>query len=149
MNIFRQDYIIPLIIVTSLFGAFITMAQKIFLQKYDIYTITYIDTILTCIFLSMYAIYRRGFYTIHKNITRIPKRDLFAFVAISMGIAGLVIIGRHLLKHNDMSYLGIMDTGIDVFITVAVAILFLEEKVTASKIIGLGVILLGAYIVNI
>ena len=147
-NPFRRGYIIPLLAVTSLIGAFITMAQKTFLQKYDIYTITYIDTVLTCIFLSIYAVYKRGFYTLHKNITNISSKDLLIFVALSMGIAGLVITGRHLLKHNDMSYLGIMDTGIDVFITIIVAMLFLKEKITVSKIVGLAIILLGAYIVN-
>jgi len=147
-NPFRRGYVIPLLAVTSLIGAFITTAQKTFLQKYDIYTITYIDTVLTCIFLSIYAVYQRGFYTLHKNITHISSKDLLIFVVLSMAIAGLVIIGRHLLKHNDMSYLGIMDTGIDVFITVVVAMLFLKEKITISKIVGLAIILLGAYIVN-
>ena len=145
---FHKTHALPLLIFVAVISAFITMAHKIFLKKYDLYTITYIDTILTCIFLSLYAVYQRGFHTIHKNIAKIPIKDLLIFVILSIAVAGLIITGRHLLKYNNMSYLGIMETGIDVAITVLIAILFLEEKITLSKIAGLAIILLGAYIVN-
>jgi len=148
MTRFHPAYTTALLILSAIIGAVVTMGHKTFLKKYDIYTITYIDTILTCIFLSAYAIYHRGIGNIYKQYTTISVKDRWLFVIFSIAIAGLVVVGRRLLKHNDMSYLGIMNTGIDVLVTVAVGVLFLDEKLTTSKVAGLAVILLGTYIVN-
>jgi len=145
---FHPAYTTALLFLSAIIGAVVTMGHKTFLKKYDIYTITYIDTILTCIFLSAYAIYHRGIGNIYKQYTTISVKDRWLFVIFSIAIAGLVVVGRRLLKHNDMSYLGIMNTGIDVLVTVAVGVLFLNEKLTTSKVAGLAVILLGTYIVN-
>ena len=148
MTRFHPAYTTILLVLTAIIGAIVTMGHKTLLKKYDIYTITYIDTILTCIFLSAYAIYHRGIGNIYKHYTAISIKDRGLFVIFSIAIAGRVVVGRRLLKYNDMSYLGIMNTGIDVLVTVVVGVLFLNEKLTASKIVGLAVILLGTYIVN-
>ena len=148
MTRFHPTYTAIVLIISSIIGAFVTMGHKTFLKKYDIYTITYIDTILTCIFLSAYAIYHRGLGNIYKHYTTISVKDRWLFVIFSIAISGLIVMGRHLLKYNDMSYLGIMNTSIDVMVTVAVGGLFLKEEITITKIVGLLVILLGTYIVN-
>jgi len=145
---FHPAYTTALLFLSAIIGAVVTMGHKTFLKKYDIYTITYIDTILTCIFLSAYAIYHRGVGNIYKHYTAISVKDRWLFVIFSIAISGLVVVGRRLLKYNDMSYLGIMNTGIDALVTVAVGVLFLKEKLSISKVIGLAVILLGTYIVN-
>ena len=75
-------------------------------------------------------------------------QDIVLFAFTSMAVAASVIVGTQLLLHNDMSYLGIMDTAVGVLITVAVAMIFLGEKLTINKILGLLMILAGAYVVN-
>jgi uncharacterized membrane protein len=147
--VFYRAYAVPLVALVAVAGAFITLVQKYQLQKYDLYTTIYIDAVITAIFIFLYTVHQRGFKSIQQNIMEMLPTDIVLFILSGLAVAISVIIGKQLLLHNEMSYLGIMEMGIGVLVTVGVAMVFLGETISLTQIVGLLTILLGVYIVNL
>ena len=71
---------------------------------------------------------------------------LIVFIPIFFTLTSLV--GTQILKHNDISYLTILDTVFDIVLTFLIAYLFFKEKVTTKKIIGILLVLSGILLVH-
>ena len=69
-------------------------------------------------------------------------------VGTAFFFSATMILGGKILKHNDISYLVIMDMGIDLLASVSIAYLFYNEKLTLEKMIGLVCVLIGVIIIN-
>ena len=59
---------------------------------------------------------------------------MFVMIAIPLFITFSTIIGAKILKANDISYLTILDTALDVILTFVIAYLFYDEKITLKRL---------------
>ena len=133
--------VISLTVIGSLLGLAITLSRKFLTNKFTPASIMYIDSVLTGLMIVGIAIYQAG-------LPKLDATSAAAFVLGSLAIAISAFTGLNLLKHNELSYLTMLETGIELLATAVVGMVFLGEEVSRTKIFGLGVLCAGIYILH-
>ena len=135
-------------VLLSIIGALITASRKYYLTKIGVHAVTLIDSILTGTIIVLILLTRTEPKTILSEINKLSLQDWIISFITSFAIAISILIGRNLLLHNDLAYLDIIDGGIDLLATAAIAYFFYKEKMTLQKIIGLILVLIGMAILH-
>ena len=102
------------------------------------------STIFILFFLFMFG----NTKNIVKNTQKFTLKDWGIITGTALVLSSTLILGGKILENNDISYLTLLDTGIDVFASILVAYLFYNEELTAKKIIGLILIMTGVFIIH-
>lgn len=111
-------------------------------------SIMYIDTIFTSTIILAISIFSAGLSNLNKDLRSLDRSSLAAFVGGSVAISISIFLGLYLLKYNDLGYLTILETGVEVIVAALVGSALLGEKFTRNKIIGLFIVGLGVAILN-
>jgi len=135
-------------ILVSLLGAMIGASRKYYLTKVGVHAVTFIDSILTGTILILMIMTHTPPASIFTDMKKLNSYDWFICFLTSLGIAITIIIGRNLLIHNDLAFLEILDGGVDLLATAAIAYFFYNEKMTLQKIGGIILVLLGLAILQ-
>ena len=117
-------------------------------KKYDVETIYFIDLILSTIFILFFLFVFGNTKNIVSNTKKFTMKDWGIIAGTALALSSTVILGGKILENNDISYLTLLDTGVDVLASVLVAYLFYNEELTVKKIIGLVLILAGVFIIH-
>jgi drug/metabolite transporter (DMT)-like permease len=117
-------------------------------KKYDVETIYFIDLILSTIFVLFFLFMFGNTKNISKNTQKFTLKDWGIITGTALVLSSTLILGGKILENNNISYLTLLDTGIDVFASILVAYLFYNEELTAKKIIGLILIMTGVFIIH-
>ena len=144
----NKKFIIAFSLVASLASVFITFGRKQMFKKYDVETVYFIDLILSTIFVLFFLFVFGNTKNIVSNTKKFTMEDWGIIAGTALALSSTVILGGKILKNNDISYLTLLDTGVDVLASVLVAYLFYNEELTLKKIIGLVLILAGVFVIH-
>ncbi|MDA9298756.1 EamA family transporter [Crocinitomicaceae bacterium] len=144
----NKKFIITFSLVASLASVFITFGRKQMFKKYDVETVYFIDLILSTIFVLFFLFVFGNTKNIVSNTKKFTMKDWGIISGTALALSSTVILGGKILENNDISYLTLLDTGVDVLASVLVAYLFYNEELTLKKIIGLVLILAGVFIIH-
>ena len=142
----QTGFIIAFYVFTALVGVFITFGRKHMFKRHDVETIYFVDLFLTGILFLAFMYKFGNTKNIFKNIKNFNKYDWLIISGTSLFLAAASVCGGKILKHNDISYLTIMDTAIDLLASFFIAYMFFDEKIDTKKIIGLVLVLTGIII---
>ena len=144
----NKNFIVAFSLVASLTSVFITFGRKQMFNKYDVETVYFIDLILSTIFVLFFLFTFGNTKNIVSNTKKFTMKDWGIIAGTALALSSTVILGGKILENNDISYLTLLDTGVDVLASVLVAYLFYNEELTVKKIIGLVLILAGVFIIH-
>jgi uncharacterized membrane protein len=141
-------FIITYFIFIGMIAVFVGFQKQHFLKKYDETLVLIIESLFIFVFLSIFYIISGEVKDFSRQLTKISKKDMLVMIAIPLFFTFTTIIGAKILKANDISYLTILDTVIDVILTFMIAYLFYEEKLSLKKILSIGLVLGGITIMH-
>jgi len=135
-------------ILSSLAGVFVSFGRQRLFKKYSVETVYLVDLFLTGI-LVMVAIYLFGnTKNIIPNIQNFNTEDWAIMAGTSLFFAATLLYGGKILQHNNISYLTILDTGVDLLAGVLVAYMFFNEKIRKKKIFGMLLVAAGIIVLH-
>lgn len=141
-------FIITYFIFIGMIAVFVGFQKQHFLKKYDEPLVLIIESLFIFVFLSIFYIISGEVKDFSRQLSKISKKDMLVMIAIPLFFTFTTIIGAKILKANDISYLTILDTVIDVILTFMIAYLFYEEKLSLKKILSIGLVLGGITIMH-
>lgn len=144
----NKNFIVAFSLVASLTSVFITFGRKQMFNKYDVETVYFIDLILSTIFVLFFLFTFGNTKNIVSNTKKFTMKDWGIITGTALALSSTVILGGKILENNDISYLTLLDTGVDVLASVLVAYLFYNEELTLKKIMGVVLILTGVFIIH-
>ena len=144
----NKNFIVAFSLVASLTSVFITFGRKQMFNKYDVETVYFIDLILSTIFVLFFLFTFGNTKNIVSNTKKFTMKDWGIITGTALALSSTVILGGKILENNDISYLTLLDTGVDVLASVLVAYLFYNEELTLKKIMGVILILTGVFIIH-
>jgi len=144
----NRTFIILFSLAASLVGVFITFGRKTMFKKYDVETVYFIDLILSTVFILLFLIMFGNTKNIVKNAKKFTLKDWGVITSTALFLSFTLLFGGKILENNDISYLTLLDTAIDVLASLSVAYLFYNEELTVKKIIGLILIMTGVFIIH-
>ena len=144
----NRTFIILFSLVASLVGVFITFGRKTMFKKYDVETVYFIDLILSTVFILLFLFMFGNTKNIVKNAKKFTLKDWGIITSTALFLSFTLLFGGKILENNDISYLTLLDTAIDVLASLSVAYLFYNEELTVKKIIGLILIMTGVFIIH-
>ncbi len=144
----NRTFIILFSLAASLVGVFITFGRKTMFKKYDVETVYFIDLILSTVFILLFLFMFGNTKNIVKNAKKFTLKDWGIITSTALFLSFTLLFGGKILENNDISYLTLLDTAIDVLASLSVAYLFYNEELTVKKIIGLILIMTGVFIIH-
>ena len=144
----NRTFIILFSLAASLVGVFITFGRKTMFKKYDVETVYFIDLILSSVFVLLFLFMFGNTKNIVKNAKKFTLKDWGIITSTALFLSFTLLFGGKILENNDISYLTLLDTAIDVLASLSVAYLFYNEELTVKKIIGLILIMTGVFIIH-
>ncbi len=144
----NRTFIILFSLAASLVGVFITFGRKTMFKKYDVETVYFIDLILSTVFILLFLFMFGNTKNIVKNAKKFTLKDWGVITSTALFLSFTLLFGGKILENNDISYLTLLDTAIDVLASLSVAYLFYNEELTVKKIIGLILIMTGVFIIH-
>ena len=117
-------------------------------KKYDVETVYFIDLILSTVFILLFLFMFGNTKNIVKNAKKFTLKDWGVITSTALFLSFTLLFGGKILENNDISYLTLLDTAIDVLASLSVAYLFYNEELTVKKIIGLILIMTGVFIIH-
>ena len=144
----NKKFIVAFSLGASLIGVFMTFGRKYLFKKYDVETVYFIDLILSTIFVLFFLFMFGNTKNIIKNTKLCGLKDWAILIGTSLVLSSTLILGGKILENNDISYLTLLDTEIDVIASVLIAYMFYNEKLTTKKIMGLLLILAGVFTIH-
>jgi len=143
-----DSHIVTLVVLVSFLSSAVSMSRKYLMKQFSPSSIMYIDTIFTSAMILVVSVFLSGIERLNSDFARLDLKSLSAFLGGSLAITGSIFLGLYLLKYNELSYLVVLETGVELMVAALVGMLFLGEKVTLSKVIGLIIIGFGIYVLN-
>ncbi len=144
----NKIFIISYFIFIGAIAVFIGFQKQHFLKKYDETLVLIIEALFILLFLSIFYVISGESKDLRQQLSKISRKDMLVMIAIPLFFTFTTIIGAKILKANDISYLTILDTVLDVVLTFTIAYLFYEEKITLKKIAGILLVLGGIMIMH-
>ena len=144
----NKFFIISYFIFIGVVAVFIGFQKQHFLKKYDETLVLIIESLFILLFLSIFYFISGDSKDFSQQVSRISRKDSLIMIAVPLFITFTTIIGAKILKANDISYLTILDTTLDVVLTFTIAYLFYDEKITIKKIMGILLVLGGIMIMH-
>ena len=144
----NKNFIVAFSLVASLTSVFITFGRKQMFNKYDVETVYFIDLILSTFSVLFFLFTFGNTKNIVSNTKKFTMKDWGIITGTALALSSTVILGGKILENNDISYLTLLDTGVDVLASVLVAYLFYNEELTLKKIMGVVLILTGVFIIH-
>ena len=144
----NRTFIILLSLAASLVGVFITFGRKTMFKKYDVETVYFIDLILSSVFVLLFLFMFGNTKNIVTNAKKFTLKDWGIITGTALFLSFTLLFGGKILESNDISYLTLLDTGVDVLASIPIAYLFFNEELSVKKIIGLILILTGVFIIH-
>ena len=141
-------FLILYTLVVNIAAIFIAFKKKDFLKNYNETMLLVLEAFLLFIFIAVFYHVSGHSNTLLNDLKKISKKDAILIVFIPIFFTLTSVIGTQILKHNDISYLTILDTVFDIVLTFLIAYLFFKEKVTTKKIIGILLVLSGILLVH-
>ena len=92
------------------------------------------------------ALYLGGPEQIATDIAKLHGTTLLAFLVASFCITISTVIGYNLIRSEKLSYLIIIRTGIAVIATIITSTIFLDDKITKSKLLSIPFLFTGVYL---
>jgi len=139
---------VTLVVIASLLGTAVSVSRKYLMKSFSPASIMYIDTIFTSTIILAISIFSAGLSNLNKDLRSLDRSSLAAFVGGSVAISISIFLGLYLLKYNDLGYLTILETGVEIIVAALVGSALLGEKFTRNKIIGLFIVGLGVAVLN-
>jgi drug/metabolite transporter (DMT)-like permease len=139
-------FIIAFYVFSALAGVFITFGRKHMFKRHDVETVYFVDLFLTGILFLIFMYKFGNTKNIVKNIKNFDNKDWFIISGTSLFLAAASIFGGKILKNNDISYLTILDTGVDLLASFFIAYMFFNETINFKKMGGLILVLAGIII---
>jgi len=142
----QTGFIIAFYVFTALAGVFITFGRKHMFKRHDVETVYFVDLFLTGILFLTFMYKFGNTKNIFKNIKNFNKIDWLITFGTSLFLAAASIFAGKILQHNDVSYLTILDTGVDLLASFIIAYMFFNETINFKKLGGLILVLAGVII---
>tara|TARA_Y100000816_G_C26077510_1_gene567382 strand:- start:934 stop:1377 length:444 start_codon:yes stop_codon:yes gene_type:complete len=141
-------FLILYTLVVNIAAVFIAFKKKDFLKNYNETMLLVLEALLLFIFIAVFYHVSGHSNTLLNDLKKISKKDAILIIIIPLFFTLTSIVGNQILKHNDISYLTILDTIFDIVLTFLIAYLFFKEKVTTKKVIGILLVLSGIFLVH-
>jgi len=124
-----------------------------FLLKYMMksmknYSIIFINAIIVGTILCFIALYFGGTDQLIEDIGKLRGSTLLIFLVFSFNVAIFKIIEYNLLRSEKLSDLILISTSIGIISTIIISALFLEDKISKSKLLAIPFLLTGAYLAH-
>ena len=142
----NRNTIYILVTISALLTTALDLTRKYVMKHMNNYSIIFIDSILTGITMVLTALYLGGTEQIAKDIAKLHGTRLLAFLAASLCITISTVIGYNLIRSEKLSYLIIIRTGIAIIVTIITSAIFLDDKITKSKLLSIPFLLTGIYL---
>ena len=142
----NRNTIYILVTISALLTTALDLTRKYVMKHMNNYSIVFIDSILTGITMVLTALYLGGTEQIAKDIAKLHGTRLLAFLAASLCITISTVIGYNLIRSEKLSYLIIIKTGVAVIATIITSTIFLDDKITKSKLLSIPFLITGVYL---
>ena len=141
-------FIILYSILISFGAVLISFKKKTFLIDYDESIVLLIESLLISIFLSIYVFLFKKNKNILNELAKISYNDWFYMLLFPFLMTFAGIIGAKIMKVNDITYLTILDTSLDIILTALLGYYIFNEKLNLKKVIGLILVLIGIILLH-
>jgi uncharacterized membrane protein len=141
-------FIILYSILISFGAVLISFKKKTFLTDYDESIVLLIESLLISIFLSIYVFLFKKNKNILNELAKISYNDWFYMILFPFLMTFAGIIGAKIMKVNDITYLTILDTSLDIILTALLGYYIFNEKLNLKKVIGLILVLIGIILLH-
>ena len=141
-------FIILYSILISFGAVLISFKKKTFLIDYDESIVLLIESLLISIFLSIYVFLLKKNKNILNELAKISYNDWFYMLLFPFLMTFAGIIGAKIMKVNDITYLTILDTSLDIILTALLGYYIFNEKLNLKKVIGLILVLIGIILLH-
>ena len=142
----NRNTVYVLVTISALLATSLDLTRKYVMKHMNNYSIVFIDSILTGITMVLTALYLGGTEQLVKDIARLHGTTLLAFLTASLCITISTVIGYNLIRSEKLSYLTIIRTGVAVIATIITSAIFLDDKITKSKLLSIPFLITGVYL---
>ena len=132
----------------AIIGTVITVTRKYHLSKIGVSAVTLLDIIMTGSILVCFIFATTPLSELKNSFTKLTHLDYISVIFVSSLIAFSLIMGRKLLLNNEISSLALINTIIDIFLSVSLGYLIYNEQITKWKIIGIIFVMIGSYFIT-
>ena len=132
----------------AIIGIVITLIRKYHLSKIGVSAVTLLDIVMTGSILVGFIVATTPLSDLKNSFTKLTRLDYISVIFVSSLIAFSIIMGRKLLLNNDISSLVLINTIIDIFLSVSLGYLIYNEQITKWKIIGIIFVMIGSYFIT-
>lgn len=140
--------VLGLTVIGSLLGAVITTTRKYLLDRFSVVTILTLDSLITTIMVMLVSLGWWGTGQLYKELMNLDGSAVAAFLGSSAGVTVSILIGKYLLKNTELTNLVLIETAVEVLVTLLVATLVFGEQMTIRTGFGLVCVLFGTYIIH-
>jgi len=137
-----------LVTISALLATAMRLTRKYVMKFMTNYSIVFIDAIITGASLMTVSLYFGGIEQLTKDVAKLHGNTLLAFLGATVCITISTIIGYNLIRTEKLSYLIIVSTGIGVVATMIGSHIFLDNKITKSKLLSIPFLLAGVYLAH-
>ena len=142
----NRNTVYGLVTISALLATAMRLTRKYVMKHMKNYSIVFIDAILTGTAMMTTALYMGGFEQLTKDLSKLHGTTLLAFLAASLCITISTVIGYNLIRSEKLSYLIIIKTGVAVIATIITSTIFLDDKITKSKLLSIPFLITGVYL---
>ena len=140
--------VLGLTVIGSLLGAVITTTRKYLLDRFSVVTILALDSLITTTMVMLVSLGWWGTGQLYKELMNLDGSAVAAFLGSSAAVTVSILIGKYLLKNTELTHLVLIETAVEVLVTLLVAALVFGEQMTIRTGLGLACVLLGTYIIH-
>ena len=140
--------VLGLTVIGSLLGAVITTTRKYLLDRFSVVTILALDSLITTTMVMLVSLGWWGTGQLYKELMNLDGSAVAAFLGSSAAVTVSILIGKYLLKNTELTHLVLIETAVEVLVTLLVAALVFGEQMTIRTGFGLACVLLGTYIIH-
>jgi hypothetical protein len=127
-------------------GFMLKANNKILALSYDRYAMVLAMQLVAFVIMAIVVMFKLGWKQLWVELGKVSIKHSGLIVFGGIGDLLLVLVSMRLLLTEEIGDLGILDMAIGTMLAVAGGYLIFEEKVTLWKVIGMLVILGGAYL---
>jgi len=143
------EWLIAGVSFLALIGFVIKANNKVLAISYDRYVTVLAMQFIAFTIMALVVTFKMGWKKVWSELGKITAEHTGLIVFGGIGDLMLVLVSMRLLRTEDIGHLGILDMAIATLLAVGGGYLIFNEKVTLWRVIGMAVIMGGAYLTTL
>jgi drug/metabolite transporter (DMT)-like permease len=143
------EWVIVGVAFLALTGFVLKANNKVLATSYDRYVTVLAMQFIAFTIMALVVTFKIGWEKVWESLRKMSAKHTGLLLVGGIGDLLLVLISMRLLMSEDIGHLGILDMAIGTLLAVGGGYLIFEEKVTLWRVVGLFVILGGAYLTTL